>query len=197
MDKKSDKKSKKGLYIGIGAGIVVAAIVAVLLIVLLPKGNEASNNGSTIAEIKGNCHVLECIEKLDVNGTLEDAEKVMGFEGELKNESTESYEWVINDAETIRIAFKAKTITAYNYDDEVLANSSVDFSGYSDLKKSVSSGITYDDFVKAVGGVEGTLIEKSSITNKYTWVAGDGKSYLNASFNINSHKCTFMSGMIY
>ena len=40
---------------------------------------------------------------------------------------------------------------------------------------------------------EGTLIEKSSFSNKYRWVNGDG-GYMDASFSKTSGKCTFAMG---
>ena len=82
-----------------------------------------------------------------------------------------------------------------DYDKDSLVNSKVNFSRYSDLKEKINEGITYDNFISYIGGVEGTLIEKSSYSTKYVWVSSDG-SYLNGTFSSSSGKCTFASGMI-
>lgn len=42
---------------------------------------------------------------------------------------------------------------------------------------------------------KGTVIEKSSYSTKYVWVAYDG-GYLNRTFSSSSGNCTFASGMI-
>ena len=73
----------------------------------------------------------------------------------------------------------------------------MDFSRYDELKPKISEGITYDDFIKYIGNVDGILIEKSSYSKKYIWVAEDGRSYLNGTFSISTGKCTFISGMMY
>lgn len=39
-----------------------------------------ANNNSTKTESKGNCDVFECLDKIDTNATLEDVNKVIGFE---------------------------------------------------------------------------------------------------------------------
>ena len=82
-----------------------------------------------------------------------------------------------------------------DYDRDSLANSKVNFSRYSELKPKINEGISYNDFISYIGGVEGTVIEKSSYSTKYVWVSSDG-SYLNGTFSSSSGKCTFASGMI-
>ena len=71
----------------------------------------------------------------------------------------------------------------------------MDFSRYNELQPKIKEGITYNDFISYIGNVQGTIIEKSSTSTKYTWVSKDG-SYLNGSFSNNSGKCTFASGRI-
>ena len=62
-----------------------------------------------------------------------------------------------------------------------LKNKKVTLDNLSDIKARINDGISYDEFKKAVGGVDGTLIEVSS-WNKYVWVAEDGSSNVTASF---------------
>ena len=89
----------------------------------------------------------------------------------------------------------AKGTVTIDFDRDSLANSKVNFSRYSELKPKINEGISYNDFISYIGGVEGTVIEKSSYSTKYVWVSSDG-SYLNGTFSSSSGKCTFASGMI-
>lgn len=86
----------------------------------------------------------------------------------------------------IDIDFKNKTI----------ANEKNDFSKFSEIKKKLSSGesLTYDEFVKIIGGVEGTLESKSTSSLGYTWINSDG-GYLTAQFDSETLKCIAASGM--
>ena len=134
--------------------------------------NENDQNNVTEAT-KGNCSAFECIKMIEPENTVEEINEIIGFEGEL------------TDAE-------------YNkYDREELANSAVDFSNYDEIDKLLDDGtsLTYEEFVSKVGQVEGTLVEKGTITTKYTWVNSEG-GYLTASFSNSSGKCTFVTGRI-
>lgn len=183
---------------------ILSAVLVVGLLTGCGAAKNESNNGSnnnnepttTTQSIKGNCRSLDCIKQIEVDSSIDAINSIMGFEGELKDEKNEVYIWNINDDEYIKVQFyksKASTITA-SYDKNSLKNSSVDFSRYNELKPKISSGIKYDEFITYIGNVDGTLIEKSSFSNKYIWVNAEG-GYLNGSFSQKDNQATFVSGM--
>lgn len=182
----------------------VLKLMVALVIVGLATGcgvtKNQSNGGkaeptTTAAKIKGNCHALECINKIETSATVEDINAIIGFEGVLTDEKYNFYKWEISDKESIEAKYyssKNPTIVA-NIDNDTLKDNKVDFSRWSELKPLISKGITYDDFITYIGGQQGTLIEKSSSSNKYIWVNAEG-GYLSASFGATTKKCTFASG---
>jgi len=152
--------------------------------------DEASNT-------KGNCTVVECIEKINPENTVEEINNIIGFEGELTDEKYNKYYWELAEDTGVEVSYYSGTkgTIRINYDRDSLANKKVDFSRYDELKPKISEGVTYQEFISYIGGVEGTTIEKSSYSTKYVWVDEDG-SYLNGSFSNSSGKCTLASGMI-
>lgn len=147
---------------------------------------------------KGNCTALECIKDLSDKSTVEDINKLIGFEGEKTDDKYNIYEWKIGDDDSITATYysggSANIEASYNKDD--LKDSKIDFSKYNDIKTALKSkdSITYDDFCDKVNG-KGHLYYVSSSTNKYVWVNENGE-YLTASFSNSSNKCTFVTGMI-
>ena len=61
------------------------------------------------------------------------------------------------------------------------------------IKKKVKSGLTYDKFKEEIGGVDGTLIEKSEISKTYFWASKDG-GYITAIFKNKDNKCFYFYG---
>ena len=160
---------------------------------------DSNNQVEEKTNSKGNCSILDCINKIDVNDTVETVNKTMGFDGEvsLEGESWKKYKWALNDDESVEVTFyessKTATITI-NFKNEKIQNSKVDFSEFPELKKQVNSstGVNYDKFKESFKA-EGTLVEKSSISNKYRWVNKDG-GYMDVTFSASSGKCTFAMG---
>lgn len=182
-------------------GFKIFAIAIVMMLCLTGCGNnDNSGAGSTSggsSKIKGNCHATECIKQIKVENTVEEINKIIGFEGELTDEQYDIYYWQISEDEGIKVAYynsERGTITA-DFDRDSIANSKVDFSRYSELQPKIKEGITYNDFKSYIGNVDGVITEKSSLSTKYTWVSSDG-SYLTGSFSNSSNKCTFASGRI-
>lgn len=173
---------------------ILKFICAVSLFVVL-TGCGATDN--TSPKMKANCHATECIKKIDDDSTVEDINKVIGFEGELIDDKNNTYYWKISEEESIKVTYynRSKGTIYAEFNRDTLANQNVDFSRYDELQVKIKEGITYDDFKTYIGNVEGIVTEKSGITTKYTWVSTDG-SYLTASFSNNSKKCTFASGRI-
>ena len=157
------------------------------------KTNDKTKN-ETVQKSKGNCDVFECIKKLSSDTTYEKVNEIIGFEGKLVDQSKEGavstykkYEWELTDV-TAQISSE--------FPNEMIKNDKVDFSKVDKLKEKINSsdGLTYEEFVEIVGGVEGTLYNVTTFSNKYTWVNSEGKS-LNATFNSNG-KCTIFNGIV-
>ena len=176
-------------------------IIFIVLFGILISGcslkSKSSNNLNKI-ETNGKCSVLECINLISVDDTVEEINDITGIKGVLTDEQYNIYYWGLTEETGIYVTYYSGTKgnIKIDIDKELLKNSKVDFAKYEELRTKINEGITYEEFVTYVGGVEGVLIEKGSITNKYIWVDDDG-SYLNASFSTGSNKCTFVSGMMY
>jgi len=160
-------------------------------------GENGGVSGDSPSKTKGNCTAVECIKKINPENTVEQINSIIGFEGELIDEKYNIYYWELSEETGVKMAYysSAKGTVTIDYDRDALANSKVNFSRYSELKPKINEGISYNDFISYIGGVEGTVIEKSSYSTKYVWVSSDG-SYLNGTFSSSSGKCTFASGMI-
>lgn len=149
-------------------------------------------------QIKGNCEALECIKKLKSENTVEEINKVIGFEGKLTDEKNKIYKWEIAENETITASYYSSnkaTIDA-SYDNDALKNKNISFEKYDDIQTALKSGssLTYDEFCKKVNG-KGTLYSISSYSKKYVWVNKNGE-YLTGTFSTSTNKCTFVIGRI-
>ena len=173
--------------------------VTALAVIMTGCGKQAASSSTEGTKAKGNCTVFECIKKLDSKNTLEEMNTIIGFEGELKSE-TESYkvyEWDLTDDTSITSQFmlnyNTATISA-NYPSNMVPNKA-DFSKWDEIKSKLNKRetITYEEFVKMVGGVEGVLDQKTSTSITYVWHNSEG-GYLSAYFNPETGKCTMATG---
>lgn len=143
--------------------------------------------------------VVDYIEKLDNNSTLEDVNKLVGFDGVVDSKNEKKYVWNITDTSSLTATFVNKGYTSLEIEieDDLLKNSNVDFSKYKEISSALKNGetVTYDAFKEKVGGVDGTPVAKTSISTSYRWVNEKG-GYLRATFNNKTKKCTFVSGRI-
>lgn len=166
----------------------------------------ASDDGKTTTskkeenkKSKGNCVAVECIKEIKPENTVEEINKIIGFEGKLTDEKYNKYAWELSKDETVEVTYYSseKGTIKITFDEDEVKNKKVDFSKYNEISSLLKSGtsLTYEEFVEKVGGVPGTLVEKSSYTNKYKWIDSDG-SYLNASFSSTTNKCTIVTGMV-
>ena len=110
------------------------------------------------------------------------------------------YEWKLTDDTSIVVRldeFKGKTTAQISaeFPDKMIKNDKVDFSKVDELKTKINSteGLYYDEFVKLVGGVEGTLDSVTTFSHKYLWVNSNGGT-LHATFDENG-KCTIFNGV--
>lgn len=186
-------KRKLGFLI---CSLLVSLILTGCVNTNFPKGNANSLNNKT-SNSKGNCTALECIKKISITDSVDDINKIIGFNGDLTDEKYNKYYWKLSDNEGIEVTYysSSKGTIKVDINKDLLADKRGDFSRYNQLKNNINSGIDYNEFISYIGNVDGNLVEKSSITNKYLWVSSNG-SYLNASFSNSSSNCTFISGMI-
>ena len=178
-------------------GIIIGGLALTMITGCGQNSTNGGENSSSINKTKGNCSAVECIKQINPENTVDDINKIIGFNGELTDEKYNKYYWELSEESGITVTYYSgsKGTIAVDIDRNILANSKVDFSRYNELQPKVKEGITYSEFISYIGNVEGTIIEKSSISTKYVWVAKDG-SYLNGTFSNSSNKCTFASGMI-
>lgn len=178
---------------------VVMFVSGILLMGFLTGCGTAKddNQNEAIKKTKGKCSVLECIKQIKPENTVEEINKIIGFDGELTDEQYGQYYWKLSDETGIEVSYYSgdKGTIVADVDREYLKNNKVDLSRYDELKTKVNSGITYDDFITYVGNVDGIITEKSAYIIKYTWVASND-DYLNASFSTSTNKCSFVTGMI-
>lgn len=175
--------------------LLIIILLCTLTLFLVTGCQSKNDSFSGESKLKAKCSALECIKKIKVDNTVEEVNKITGVEGRLYDEEYKFYEYDLGNGETITLKYyssdKATVIASYNK--KKLANKNVDLSDLNSLKKKVSSGITYDQLKKEIGGVDGTLIEKSESSNKYLWASKNG-GYITAIFRNKDNKCSFFSG---
>ena len=180
---------------------VVLCLISVFMVVgcgkksdenyVAPNSKEAQEKSTK----KSNCTVFECLKKIKPESTVEQINKIIGFEGKLTNEKYNEYTWEFSNTESLTATYyssdKATIDTKYNRDS--LKNKKVDLTKYSEIQSALKSGssLTYDEFKSKVGGVDGTLTYMSSSSNKYIWVNKNGE-YLIGTFSNTNNKCTFI-----
>ena len=173
---------------------IVLIMVSMLIITGCGKKETAP-----VQKSKGKCTVFECIDQLNNKNTIEEMNNIIGFEGELKSETEKYkvYQWNLTDDTSITSQFMldydTATISA-NYPSSMVSNKA-DFSKWNEIKSRLSKReeITYDEFVKMVGGVQGMMKQKDSTSTSYVWYNSEG-GYLTAYFNSETGKCTMATG---
>lgn len=178
-------------------------VLSVLVIIgLTACGDKASNSENNVYSSEDNSKVysaIECMKKIEPQNTVEEINKIVGFEGELIDEEYNKYYWEFSENLRIEVTyFSGKNgNVALEIDDEELKNKKVDLSKYEEVKKRLNSGITYDEVKELFGGETGTLIKKNAIgeTYTYTWVDEKGGN-IDGTFNNKDNKCFSLMGSI-
>lgn len=164
------------------------------------KTNDSSAKVEESQKIKGNCDVFECIQKVESDNTLEDINNLVGFEGEKGSEGSgwTTYNWEITEDTSLSVTFYESSSTCgakIEFDNDLIKNKKVDFSKYDEVKSALQNGetVTYDDLKEKFGGVDGTLVETSSVSKSYKWVNSEG-GYLTANVSGQNQRCTMIMG---
>jgi len=164
------------------------------------KENNKEEKTETKFQTQYNSKVVELFNKLEADITLEEANKVIGFEGTLDSDSLPVYEWKVSDESSIRIQFSTYDEKAISMTMEVdtseIKNKNVDFSKIDEVKeKAQAEGLTYDEVKSYFGNVDGVIIEKSDGITRYIWV-DEEESYIRVSFYKSTGKTASLTGMI-
>lgn len=189
-------------------------LMSVLLIIMLVGGMftlTACNNNNSSEQQAGqsaqnndtpksgkNNKVYEMIEKLEPTNTIEEANKIVGFDATLTDEKYYIYEYDFGGEYKLTLKYYSATgKTAdiemkYNRDD--LRDEKVTLKNASDLKKRIEAKekISYEQFKEAVGGVDGTLTGKTNYTKNYVWVNQNG-GYISATFGTRDNACSYFA----
>lgn len=188
------------------ASVLVIIMLLAGLLLLTGCGEQATTNTEnpvqTSEEKKEesgkNNKAYELIEKLEPTNTIEEANKIVGTDATLTDEKYYIYEYDLGGDYKITLKYYSATgktadiKLSYNKND--LKDSRVTLKNASDLKSKIQSGekISYDDFKEAVGGVDGTLTEKTNYTKNYVWVNEKG-GYISATFSTRDNTCSYFA----
>ncbi|MBQ3416120.1 MAG: hypothetical protein IJH39_12465 [Clostridia bacterium] len=190
--------------------ISLALMLVLSLGVLTGCGNNSNNSGNVkqTQQSKGNYDVFEAIKKIETTTTFEDVNKLLGFEGTLKSQSDANstyswklYRWDLTDDTAIEVRINDKDNSASieaKYPTDMIRNGKVDFSKVnSEMKKKINEkdGMTYDQVVEMLGGVQGTLDKKDSSTDTYVW-ANAQRGSLTVRFSTSTGKATSFNGLL-
>ena len=179
-----------------------AGVICLMIMVTLTVGC----GGTSGSKSKGKCEVFECVEKINTEGTIDDINKLIGFDGKVtsQSEAGSSYSWKLyrwdlteDDAIEVRYNDSLNTISVEAiYSRDSLKNKKVNFSNVKTEMKAINSkdGLKFEDVKKIVGGVDGNLVKKDSTTLTYTWYNAEGGSFT-ARFSTSSGKCTSYNGV--
>lgn len=161
------------------------------------KADSSTDNGSIV---KSKCSYYECLSKMSLGSTLDELNDVIGFEaveGMTVSATTQQYNYDFGNDKKITVTIsngKASDIEI-EYDEKELKNKKVTLDNLSDVKAKINDGVSYDEFKKAVGNVDGTLIEIDDWSNRYVWVAENGSSRVIASFDKKTNNLKFFNGL--
>lgn len=189
-----EQKSKK-------IALVIAAIAGILLVALLVVGvldemgsqpADTPNDDEVEEVINANCTASECLAKIETTDSVEKITEVIGVEPE---EDDGDYKWVLANKESI--AREKSGSSAYlqaTVNKDSIANDDLDFTIFTELKKELESGesFTYDELVKRLNGVEGTLAGKTDTSKRYIWVDKHNQTF-SATFSNANGLCSIIS----
>lgn len=172
---------------------VLSFIIVFLLIIVTGCGSDNSSNGLTAKpDTKGKCDVFECINLVELNDNYNQVVSKIGFEGELKGDN--HYYWDLSSDTGIEVYFyDSGNNISIDFPNKMIIKRA-NFSKWDEIKSKVDSneGLSYEELVKLVGGVEGVLTDKKSGMLTYKWLDENG-GYLSAIFDRDTMKCSWIS----
>lgn len=161
------------------------------------KDVSSSNSGSkgSLSDDK-DVSYLDYIDKVEVGDSLDKINEVIGSEGKVLSDNA-TYTWDIGNGGFTAV-FKANDTSSaisldVSYDNEDIENKNVKIKDLNSIKAKVSEGIHYDEFKELLGGVDGILVSKGSVTKGYVWRNPDG-SVVDASFGLDDNICNSFTG---
>ena len=182
----------------------IKILCLVIAVVLITGCGSKSEGGSS--KSKGKCSVFECVKKIDTDGTIDDINKLIGFKGTVKSQSEEGsytkwtlYSWELTEDTSVEVRYYESTNTMYVeaiFPTSMIKTKTIDFSNVKTEMKAINStnGLKYNDVVKILGGVEGTLTKKDKDTLTYSWY-GKERGSMTARFSTKTGKCTSYNGL--
>lgn len=175
-------------------------IIVVVTLILLTGCNNTAKPEETkkeVDKIKGNCEIQECIKLIETSNSIEEINDIIGFKAE-KSEYSETYTWKLSEKTWID-ATPSTSDSSYsvsaNYDKTTIKNDQADFSSFNEMRTSLGKGesFTYEEVVKKVGGVEGTLAGKTSTSKRYIWVNKYDQTFSATFSDTNDGKTSIIS----
>lgn len=191
--KNTSKKSSQTIA-AIIAVIAGVALIALYFIMANEADSEVSSDQPEEEIIETNCNVIECITKIETSDSVEKITEVIGVEPDT-DETTGTSKWKLNSKESIaREKSGSSYILQATINKEEIAQNSLDFSVFTELKESLENGETfsYDELVKKLDDIEGVLAGKTDTSKRYIWVNKQGQT-LSATFSNKDGKCSIIS----
>lgn len=144
-------------------------------------------------EVKANCTIVECMKKIKATNSMEEINKIIGFETTTDAMIGSDPLWKFDSKNWISYKSSNDSVTIQaTIDKESLKNDNIKLPSSSDLQKDLDNGsFTYEELSEKVGG-EGTLTTISEGSLSYTWVDKNGQR-LGATFNNKTDKCSVAS----
>lgn len=195
--KASNQGSKKSPVQIVALVIALIAAVALIGLYLLMGAEENADVGLNAVKeetIETKCAITECIKEIETGDSIEEITEVIGIEPEI-DETTGTAKWKFSSKESIaREKSGSSYILQATIDKTKIANDDVDLSIFTELKQKLENGesFTYDELVKQLGGVEGTLAGKTDTSKRYTWVDKHDQTF-SATFSNKTGQCSIIS----
>lgn len=205
------KRNKPNIIIiGIIAVVFVAGLIFVANYLLGNKNNTNENNSNinnnknsknSIKNKKAKCTAVDCIKLIDFDSTIDEINTIIGFEGELidNSEYFTQYYWAISNNSGIRYSYNmdfTRGTVELDVKHDNLKNSKVDLSEsrFQTIKSKVlDEYYKYDQVKSYLAGVDGTITMKTSEITEYTWVSNSG-GYLTVRYDNRSSSPRYATG---
>ena len=180
----------KNKIIIIASVVILIGIIGTIYLKQVKNDQNIEKNDNKVTNLKGNYDIIEAMKHIEATNTAEEINNILGFEGKKSIVSDDDFKWEFDDRNyiTLKNAADLPVIEAKIYK-RTIKNKNIQFPTNEELKEIIKDGITYNELVTKLGGIEGTLNGKSEFAIDYIWVDGNYQS-LNATFNKETLKCS-------